>query len=286
MKLYAISDLHIGVPGNREALAALPYYPEDWLIVAGDVGETIEQLYYTLDILTERFAKVIWVPGNHDLWTVPSPKEPQFKGERRYQHLVNICRNYGVVTPEDPYPIWPGEGKRTVLAPLFVLYDYSFRPDNVSAEEAVAWAEETQVVCADEFLLHPTPYASRSAWCEARCDYTEMRLNAVAPTDELILINHFPLRRECVRVNTIPRFSIWCGTTRTEGWLRHYPVSIAIYGHVHVRATDFLDGVRFEEVSLGYQRNWRQEKGIQGYLREILPGPQRPLTPGAVMWYK
>jgi hypothetical protein len=29
--------------------------------------------------------------------------------------------------------------------------------------------------------------------------------------------------------------------------------------------------VRYEEVSLGYPRDWRQERGIGWYLREILP---------------
>src|SRR5689334_24518215 len=51
------------------------------------------------------------------------------------------------------------------------LYDYSFRPDDVAAEDAVAWAAETDVVCTDEVLLHADPYPSRAAWCAARCRY-------------------------------------------------------------------------------------------------------------------
>jgi 3',5'-cyclic AMP phosphodiesterase CpdA len=285
MKLYAISDIHLGVPSNHAALALLPYYLDDWLIVAGDIGETIEHLHYALTILTARFSKVIWVPGNHDLWTIPSEHEPQLEGEQRYQYLVEICRSYGVHTPEDPYLIWPGTGQPTIIAPLFLLYDYSFRPSYISAERAVAWAEETNVVCTDEYVLHPTPYPSRSAWCQQRCDSTEKRLQELDPAYKIVLINHFPLRQECVRVSRIPRFSIWCGTTRTENWQKRFPISIVVYGHVHVRATDYIDGVRFEEVSLGYQKNWEQEKGVKGYLREILPGPQEPLTPGKTQWY-
>jgi hypothetical protein len=30
--------------------------------------------------------------------------------------------------------------------------------------------------------------------------------------------------------------------------------------------------VRYEEVSLGYPRDWRADRGIEWYLREILPG--------------
>lgn len=285
MKLYAISDIHLGVPSNRTALAALPYYPNDWLIVAGDIGETIEHLHYALTLLIARFAKVIWVPGNHDLWTIPSEHEPALEGEQRYQYLVEVCRSYGVHTPEDPYLIWPGAGKPTIIVPLFLLYDYSFRPPDTTAEQALALAEEANTVCTDEYLLHPTPYESRSAWCQQRCDDAEKRLQAIAPEYTMVLINHFPLRRECVRVNRIPRFSIWCGTTRTENWQSRFSISTVVYGHVHVRATDYIEGVRFEEVSLGYSQNWQQDKGVKGYLREILPGPTEPLVPEQTTWY-
>jgi hypothetical protein len=87
------------------------------------------------------------------------------------------------------------------------------------------------------------------------------------------LINHFPFREDLVRLRRIPRFSIWCGTRRTEDWHRRFPVAVVVSGHLHIRSTTYRDGVRFEEVSLGYPRDWQQEQGIQPYLREILPGP-------------
>jgi predicted phosphodiesterase len=280
MKLYAISDIHLGHSINREALEALPSHAEDWLILAGDVGESTTHLHFALSILSKRFARLLWVPGNHDLWSlsVTSAKEDMLRGEEKYQHLVSICREHGVVTPEDPYVLWPGagNGSSVLLAPLFVLYDYSFRPDDVPEEEAVAWARETNVVCTDEFYLHPDPYPSRSAWCAARCQYTEKRLQEVTPTTSLVLINHFPLRQSLVRLRRIPRFSLWCGTRRTEDWPTRYHASVVVYGHLHMRATDYIDSVRFEEVSLGYPRHWRRERGMQAYLREILPGPSGP----------
>jgi len=273
MKLYAISDLHLGYDANRAALESLRPHPHDWLILAGDTGETAHQLEYALSIVTRRFAQVLWVPGNHDLWTLPYDDDPS-RGEARYHRLLSICRNYGVLTPEDPYVRWPGEGPAYLLAPLFTLYDYSFRPDAVPEAQAIAWAEETGVVCADEYLLHPDPYPSRSAWCAARCHVTERRLQEVLTTERLILINHFPLRHDLVCLPRIPRFSIWCGTRRTHNWHIRFPVAVVVFGHLHMRATEYRDGVRFEEVSLGYPRHWRQERGLAPYLREILPGPE------------
>lgn len=276
MKLWAISDLHIANRSNREALTEMPAFPEDWLIVAGDVGETEGQLRFALAELGARFRQVLWVPGNHDLWSLNHDPSPH-RGEAKYRRLVEVCRSFGVLTPEDPYPLWPGstdDGQRYRIAPLFLLYDYSFRPEEIPDDEAVDWAAESGVLCGDEILLHPDPYPSRPAWCAARVRYTVERL-VQASTDgaQLILVNHFPLRQDLVRLRRIPRFSIWCGTRHTEDWHRRFPVAAVVYGHLHIKGTHFREGVRFEEVSLGYPRDWVRERGAASYLRQILPAP-------------
>jgi 3',5'-cyclic AMP phosphodiesterase CpdA len=275
MKLLAISDLHLRHEVNRRALEALPPHPEDWLIVAGDLGEDEASFHFAWRVLGPRFAKLIWVPGNHDLWTPPSAPAA-LRGEVRYQRLVAVCREHGVVTPEDPFPRWPGEGGPVIVAPLFLLYDYSFRPDNVPFEEVLAWSAETDVVCADEALLSPHPFPSRAAWCAARCAAAEKRLAVAAAEAPLVLVNHWPLRYDLVRLRRIPRFSPWCGTKRTEDWHRRFRARAVVYGHLHVRGTHWRDGVRFEEVSLGYPRDWDPRLGVAPFLRSILPGPVEP----------
>jgi 3',5'-cyclic AMP phosphodiesterase CpdA len=108
MRLLAISDLHLGDPVNRECFASIGASPDDWLILAGDVSETEADLALAFGHLRSRFARVIWVPGNHELWTTDSTPGA-IRGEARYQALVALARSFGVVTPEDPYPIWPVE---------------------------------------------------------------------------------------------------------------------------------------------------------------------------------
>ncbi len=269
MKLYAISDLHLGHPANRQAITELKPHPEDWLAVAGDIGESEEHFRIALTILTQRFARVLWTPGNHDLWTLPSQPNA-LRGEAKYLHWVDICRDFGVLTPEDPYTLWPADDKY-LLAPIFTLYDYSYRPPDVAEADVVAWADELNNVCADEMLLHPDPYPTRAAWCAARCTYTERRLAAVLEPTALILISHYPLRRAVTRrLRLVPRFTPWCGTTQTEDWHRRFPIAKVVYGHLHIRVTDEIDGVYHEEVSFGYPRQWQQEVGINGYLKQIL----------------
>jgi hypothetical protein len=176
--------------------------------------------------------------------------------------------------------VWPGPpppsaepGAPHVIVPLFLLYDYSFRPRDVPEDGAVAWAEESGVLCTDEAVLWPDPYPTRPAWCQALCDDAERRLAELPAGATTTLINHFPLVEDDVFVPRIPRFRIWCGTRRTHDWHRRFRAKVVVYGHLHIRSTRVRDGVRFEEVSLGYPRQWDASRGIDDYLREILPGP-------------
>jgi 3',5'-cyclic AMP phosphodiesterase CpdA len=270
MRLLAISDLHLSHRANREALFDLGDFPEDWLIVAGDVGESPEHLVLALRELTPRFRKVIWTPGNHELWS-PRHATDRTRGVGRYDELVAICRDFGAISPEDPYPTFPGEPD-TYVVPMFLLYDYSFRPADVPLDQAVAWARQTGVVCGDEFMLDPQPFPSRIAWCQARLAATEARLEALPEQARTVLVNHWPLRGDLAQPPRIPRFSIWCGTTATEGWARRYRARVVVSGHLHLRTSLWRHGVRYDEVSLGYPRDWRHERGLAYYLREILPG--------------
>ncbi len=285
MKLWAISDLHLDYQQNRRALARLPARPDDWLIVAGDISARPRYFHEAWQNLSERFARVIWAPGNHDLWT--SREDNGLGGEAKYWSLVELCRQYGVLTPEDPFPEIRCNGHRYLIAPLFILYDYSFRPSHVAGEEALAWARDAGLWCRDEHLLSPAPWRDKPEMCRARSSYSRERLEAAPEGARLILVNHFPLRRDLVRLPRIPRFEIWCGTRRTEDWHRQFPVTAVVHGHLHMRATDYRDGVRFEEVSLGYPKQWDGQKQLEDYLRPILPEPKAPAAPSAgPFWHR
>lgn len=285
MKLLAISDLHVGHKKNRAALEGIRARPDDWLILAGDLGEREAHLRWCIELLAPRFARLLWVPGNHELYT--TARDPcQLRGPARYAHLVSVCREYGVLTPEDPWPLWPGEGPPTRIAPLFIGYDYSFGPPG-SPAEVIAWAREDGIMSTDERLIDPSPYASKADWCAARLAITRARLDAHDPAERLVLVNHYPLRRDLVRLFRIPRFVPWCGTLQTEDWHTRYPVDVVVSGHLHMRATDWRDGVRFEEVALGYPRHWREERGADSYIRQILPHPPGPHPrEGGPIWHR
>jgi 3',5'-cyclic AMP phosphodiesterase CpdA len=273
--LLAVSDLHVHYDVNRRLVEGLcPGHPDDWLLVAGDVSESVVDIERALRTLRNRFACVVWVPGNHELWT-GRHEDPQIRGVARYEQLVAMCRRLGVLTPEDPYPVWSGPGGPVRVAPLFLLYDYSFLPAGVTtAAEALARAWQAGVVCADEFLLFPDPYQTRAEWCADRVAVTERRLAEHRDGVPLVLVSHWPLIREPTRTLRHQEFALWCGTTSTADWHRTFDVAAAVYGHLHIPRRAIYDAVPFAEVSLGYPREW-QRFGLRDDLaRQILPaGP-------------
>jgi predicted phosphodiesterase len=284
-RLLAISDLHIGYPENRGYADALtPGDPGDWLIVAGDVGELFADVGFVLASLANRFAKVIWVPGNHELWTLPADPVT-LRGTARYQALVKVCRRFGVLTPEDEFPVWDGPGGPVTVAPLFTLYDYSFSggaraaaagtdgaADGDGRPAALAAARRAGIKPVDEGRLHADPYPSVAAWCRDQVTASERRLAAVA--GPVVLVSHWPLLAGPVAALRYPEFAPWCGTTATAGWHQRPEVLAAVYGHLHIPRTTHHDGVRFEEVSVGYPREW-QRRGAAP------PPPRVILGPGA-----
>ncbi len=277
--LLAVSDLHVGHRENRALVERMrPESDDDWLLVAGDVAETVADIRWALETLSSRFRKVVWVPGNHELWSHPRDSVT-LRGAARYAYLVDMCRDLGVTTPEDSYPVWRGPGGPVVVAPLFLLYDYSFLPPGCSTmSEGLAYAHRTGVVCSDEYLLHADPHPSREAWCLSRTAETERRLAGIPDDLPTVLVNHYPLDRHPTEVLRYPEFAMWCGTRLTADWHRRFRAEAVVYGHLHIPRTTWHEGVRFEEVSVGYPREWRGRQQPPGVLRRILPerSPDRP----------
>jgi 3',5'-cyclic AMP phosphodiesterase CpdA len=271
-RLLALSDLHVAHPKNRQIVADLqPGETNDWLLLAGDVGELYPDIEWALRTLAGTYKTVVWTPGNHELWT--RRKDPvQLRGEARYLALVELCRTMGIHTPEDPYPVWHGPGGPVTVAPVFLLYDYSFRPDGaLTKEQGLKLAYETGIVCSDETLLYPDPYQTREEWCWARIEHTERLLANRDPALPVVFVTHYPLVREPTRVLRYPVFAQWCGTTRTSDWHLRYHAAAVVYGHLHIPRVTWYDGVRFEEVSLGYPREWRRRDTKPAGPRQILP---------------
>ncbi len=243
--LWAVSDLHVAVPGNRDLVDRLvhPGTAGDELIVAGDVAEDTATVLDTLGMLADRFRRVIWVPGNHELFSRPGDR---FRGEDRYRELVRGCRELGVVTPEDAYPQFGGH----TVVPMFTLYDHSWRDPSLTAAQALDAAAEKGVVFTDQVAI--SPYVDVPAWCRQRLGYTVRRLSRT--TGPTVLVNHWPLVREVTDRLNIPEIALWSGTRDTQDWPVRFRASTVVYGHLHIPVVREIGGVTHVEVSLGYPR--------------------------------
>lgn len=246
--LWAVSDLHAAVKANRPRVEDIvPADPSDWLIVAGDVAERTELVVRIMASLVQRFDTVIWVPGNHELFARGTDR---YTGREKYTDLVNKLRGLGVITPEDPYPVFGG----VTIVPLFTLYDYSFRQPTSTVEEALARAREKEIMFTDEVAI--APFVDIRAWCWDRLAYSTRRLSRIeGPT---ILINHWPLVQEPTDRMWLREAALWCGTRHTRGWGTRYNAQAVIYGHLHMPGVQTIHGVDHIEVSLGYPDEWKR----------------------------
>lgn len=69
-RVYVVSDLHTDYSENMSWLNSLPNHGDgqNVLLVAGDVAETYQNFLVSMSILRDKFDRVFFVPGNHDLW--------------------------------------------------------------------------------------------------------------------------------------------------------------------------------------------------------------------------
>ncbi|WKD59093.1 metallophosphoesterase family protein [Corynebacterium caspium] len=259
-RLWAVADLHAAIKPNRERLAELrPPNPRDWLIVAGDVAERTERVIDVLERLARRYEQVIWVPGNHELF---SRSTDTCQGRDKYQELVDACRRIGVLSPEDSYAVFGG----VTIVPLFTLYDYSFRIAGLSVEDALEQARNKGVVMTDEVAI--APFVDIRAWCWDRLTYSIRRLSKISgPT---ILINHWPLVQEPTMSLRYSELALWCGTRHTRSWPVRYEALKVIYGHLHMPRRLVIDGIEHIDTSLGYPREWRNRSNHQPWPYPVL----------------
>ena len=278
--LLAISDLHVAYVDNRELVEGIyPPSEQDWLIVAGDVGETHAETEWALRLLSDRFAQVIWVPGDHELWSTRGACGSG--GKARYLSLVAVCRRLGVLTPEDPYAVWMGPDGPVTVAPLFLLEEDNTLGTSEAehagfVEAACAEAVHCRDACAVGATPHPDECGCYAAWRTARVEEAERRLNACDPALPTVLISHFPLMRSLTGNLLHPESAPQQGTERTSDWHLRFRAVAVVHGHLHMPYTAWQDGVRFEEVSVGYPREWRRRGNSSTVLRTILPHAGAP----------
>ena len=97
MGVFAISDLHVDYRENLQWVNALSDrdYQGNALILAGDISHKLSRVQGVFETLMRKFARVFFVPGNHDLW-VRNYEEGHSLD--KLNRLVILCEQCGVET--------------------------------------------------------------------------------------------------------------------------------------------------------------------------------------------
>ena len=237
MRVFAISDLHLDYAANREWLQQVPLhdYNDDLLILAGDVSDRLALLEEAFRTLVARFATVLYVPGNHDLWI---NRERMHSSFEKLDAVREAAHEHGVCTSIFRHA-------DLAIVPLLGWYDYSFGP-------------------ADDYL--------KAAWADYRAchwpGYDDAALTAFFTTrnpsasspllqgaKQVLSFSHFlpriDLMPERIPVKHRKIYPV-LGTTTLDTQLRDLGARTHVYGHSHVNRRVTLDGVTYVNNAFGY----------------------------------
>mmetsp|Transcript_154781 Transcript_154781/g.269489 ORF Transcript_154781/g.269489 Transcript_154781/m.269489 type:complete len:443 (-) Transcript_154781:21-1349(-) len=104
-RLWCISDVYCDHEVNFKFLERISGCEHDALILLGNVSHKLQVLTDTLLCVKERFAEVIFVPGNQDLWVKNDPEcrkpgeEALYKDSfEKLKYIITLCDHVGVHT--------------------------------------------------------------------------------------------------------------------------------------------------------------------------------------------
>lgn len=282
MRIASVSDIHTDFAENREImvkLAAEIYRKEpDVVIVAGDVSHKNDRIERALVALSYVAEKVVYIPGNHDLWfDVPfAPNRRDLNTWDRYRgELRALVEKIGAhYLPAAPLVI----GK-VAIAGTCGWYDYSLAPEAIRTsvgKEALAGKQFGGVMWSDARFI-----AFRDAAGELMPDAEVARIMEQELSDQLsaidgnpdvehavVVTHHQPFDEVVTHTGTLPWefFNAFMGSSALGRVIQSAKKArVAIYGHTHLVGETNIAELRVYGTPLGYPR---ERKGLS--LEEVL----------------
>jgi Icc-related predicted phosphoesterase len=245
MRVFALSDIHVDYESNATWIAnvSISDYRGDVLILAGDVTDNLTLLGWCVTMLAKRFWKVLFVPGNHDLWVIR---------DGRYKTSIEKFREVTSIVESSGASMRSFRESNLFIAPLLGWYDYSF--GEPSGELKLMWMDY-------QACRWPNTFGVR----EVTAYFTTMNEeHSSIVGDTVITFSHF-LPRIDLMPNYIPASNRVLypvlGTTQLERQLRRLNSSIHIYGHSHINRNVKMGGVTYINNAFGYpQETWMKSK--------------------------
>jgi predicted phosphodiesterase len=235
MRVFAVSDIHIDYLENRNWLFGLSAddYREDILILAGDISDKLDLLEQCFRSLSTKFLKVLFVPGNHELWV---SRDGISSSINKYKHICEMAESCGI-------SMQPFHVDSLSIIPLLSWYDFSFASpgpkllDTWIDFRACVWPDQLQPLGVTKYFL----------------EKNECHLNLTNKT--LISFSHF-LPRIDLMPSYIPQAYHYIypvlGSELLETQIRILKPDIHVYGHSHVNRHLTMEGVQYINNAFGY----------------------------------
>ncbi|MGH9916018.1 MAG: metallophosphoesterase family protein [Pyrinomonadaceae bacterium] len=249
MRIFAISDLHTDFEVNYRLLDRLSTsdYKNDVLVVAGDISHRMNVIKDTLSLLCSIFSKIVYVPGNHELWV----RADEVDSIEKLHRVIELCEALGVDTkPSRAGDLW--------IVPLFSWYDTAFDTDgDDDTAELTGWV--------DYYLCKwPMGIDSVSQF------FMEMNRPNIKRYDAPVLsLSHFLPRRDLLpstsqlRFKGLPKVA---GSSVLEEQIRKLQSSVHVFGHSHIDCDKVIDGIRYVQNALKYPKERQKEQKTQADL--------------------
>jgi len=235
LKVYTVSDIHVDYEENFNWLNSISDYDyqDDILILAGDISDNLLLIGKTFNILKKKFKKVIFVPGNHDLWV----KRNKIKDSlTSFNIILGIAEKSGIET--GPVTI----GSLSVV-PLFGWYDFSF---GVPSKELISMWLDFQA------CIWPENYDEKKI---TKFFLSLNEKNLGIKNEYIISFSHFlPLIDIMPDFIPLPMRVIYpaLGSKMLDEQIRTLKSDIHIYGHSHVNVRTQMNGVLYINNAFGY----------------------------------
>lgn len=237
MRVFAISDIHVDFEENFHWFRNLSCsdYQDDVLILAGDVTHILPLFHKALTSMRKRFLEVLYIPGNHDLWTNGSQVKHSFE---KLQLIKNITADCGV-------RLEPFHFSSLSIIPLYGWYDYSF-----------GYPSQETVSCWSDFIAckWPENYGEKKV-TQHFIAMNEPVVNENNTSSIVISFSHF-LPRIDIMPSFIPlnkrRLYPLFGTELLEKQIRRLGSRIHVYGHSHVNNCILKNDTLYVNNAFGY----------------------------------
>ncbi len=235
MRVFAVSDIHVDYPENALWVEQLSNsdYQNDCLILAGDISDSMERIGACFEILKRKFAHILFIPGNHELWV---RSDESISSIEKCKRVIKVAHSFGVVTT-------PTSINNIYFLPVWGWYDFSF-------------GKPSEYIC--------------NAWVDfRRCKWPESLNTEEKITQYFLAKNTLPTRSDQVvvsfshflpRIDVMPSFipaerrQIYpvLGSEKLDRWVRDSGSRLHVYGHSHVNRDVTIEGVRYINNAFAY----------------------------------